>query len=324
MRLPDALWRDIGTLAAFLGYRDGRGVHAALARTLLSAAVVEWKQSPYICRSARHSFLITGEGAIFYRQFHVLYLNSGRERLPGSISMKREKRDYFFRTCPPGKSQEEWFRSQWLINGFAVWQGQDEGGNLLAMDVDRLGTDVKAVDLLIKQPRERVVAREIVVAAKDYVQWREDEAAGSDWVEIPIDMPTINFEVEVFVDSDLYGNSEVSSLGLEFRNRESARFASNIEIVKTPFTELKGAYPDESLGTRDTEMIRERLEGLQNRFRFFSDQTAEGVPILGGTEREDLLSALALPERFLFYRMSWPAPHLGIEVCVGWEKPAKL
>lgn len=330
MRLPDSLWQQIGNLAESLGYKDGRGVHAALARNILAAAVAEWKESPYICRSAKHSFLITGKGVIFYRLIHVLHLNSGRKRLPCAISMKREKRMYFFRTCPPGKTQEEWFRSQWLINGFAVWQGQDVGGTLLAVDSDRLGTDVKAADLLIDQSKGRVVTREIVVAARDYVQWIENDKSGSDWVEIPVDMPTRNFEVEVFVDHALYSNSpltpaDIPDLGLEFRNRESARFANNFEIGRTPpIEELKGSFPNHNLDAKKVGEVAASLEVLRNRFNFFSNHEVEGVALLDEREREALRAALVVPENFLFYRMSWPTPHLGIEVCVGWDKPVKL
>lgn len=329
IRIQDPLWGQLESLAKAYGYDDGRGPHAALVRDILAAAVAEWNESPYVCKSARHSFLITAEGVVFYRQVHLLHLNSYRERLPGSISMKREKRDYFYRICPAEENPDDWFKRQWLINCFAVWQGQELDGSLLALDVDRRGTDVKSVDLLVRQDKGRVITREVLVAAKDYVQWT-DGGPGSDWVEIPVDMPTRNLEVDVFVDENLYRSSsfpmnEIPPLSLEFRNRESARFAAmGITLSgESPIVEARGRIPDKRVSSRDAERAVTVLAGMKDRFDLFGSYKDEGLEILGKEERESLRRALKTPDKFLFYRMFWPAPHLGIEVCVGWEKPVR-
>lgn len=329
IRISDPLWGQLESLAEAYGYNDGRGPHAALVRDVLLAAVAEWNESPYVCRSAKHSFLITAEGAVFYRQSHLLHLNSYRERLPSAISMKREKRDYFYRICPDTESQDEWLKRQWLINCFAVWQGQ-EVGVLLASDVDQRGTDVKGVDLLVRQDKGRLITREVVVAAKDYVQWT-DGSPGSDWVEIPIDMPTRNLEIEVFVDWNLYRESsfpmgEIPPLALEFRNRESARFASKgIALYsESPIAEIRGRMPDKKSSSRDAEKLTAVLAEMKARFEFFaSHHLDDGSEVLDDLGRKALRSQFIVPKEFLFYRMSWPAPHLGLEVCVGWEKPVK-
>lgn len=328
IRIADPLWRQLGDLADAAGYKDGRGPHAALVRDILSSAVAEWNESPYVCKSAKHSFLITADGSIFYRQQHLLSLNSYRDRLPCSVAMKREKRDYFFRECPKEEDPDEWFKKQWLLNCFAVWQGREVGEVLLASEVDRRGTDIKSVDLPIRQDRGMHITREVLVAARDYVQWT-DAAPGSDWIEVPVDMPTRNLEVEVFIDRRVYRNVRqleegIRSLDLEFRNRESARFATKAiaSFGELPIPEYRGVYPDRK-AHKDVEGLQVALADLVARFEFFADHQVEDGPVLDLEGRRRIQESLALPEEFLFYRMSWPSPHLGIEVCVVWDKPMK-
>jgi hypothetical protein len=184
-------------------------------------------------------------------------------------------------------------------------------------------------DILINQPKGRIITREIVVALKDYVQWFDQEP-GSDWVELPVDIPTRNLRINVFVDRDLYQHSrletkEIPHLDLEFRNRESARF-SNKEIAhysEDPIEERWGLFPDKQLTSRESDLIHGALDELKRRFDFFSDHQASNGEVLDNTGRSLLESSLVFPKEFLFYQMTWPAPHLGMEVCVGWEKPVK-
>lgn len=329
MRIPEPLWHLVGDLAQEFDYHDGRGLHSAVIRGMVSAAVAEWNESPYVCQSAKHVVLITGRGEVFYRLLQVLKLNSQRQRLPCAVEMKPEKRKYFLDCCPKGVDQGEWFRSCWTFNCFAAWQGKDINGSLLSSWSDHSGIDSKTADLLINQVRGRFVTREIIVGLRDYVQWREQEP-GFDRVDLPIDIPTRNLEISVVVDQELYRSTqeEVANLNLEFRNRESARFSGK-EIAyysEDPIVEVHGHMPDVNIGNNYGAIMSD-LKELENRIWFFADHEAsnglEKTPVLGGVGKKRLQEVLCTPKTFLFYNMKWPLPHLGLEVCVGWEKPVR-
>src|SRR5579872_5309125 len=97
IRMSSSLWNLVGEIAQELGYRDARGRHSAVIREMIAAAAAKWSHSPYVCRSARHTVFVTGEGNIFYRQTQILRLNTHRQKLPSVIEMKAEKRDYYHR-----------------------------------------------------------------------------------------------------------------------------------------------------------------------------------------------------------------------------------
>ncbi|MFL6201201.1 MAG: hypothetical protein ACJ76J_18680 [Thermoanaerobaculia bacterium] len=327
VRLPDHLWHLVGQLAGEFGYDDARGAHAALIRDMVASAAAEWNLSPYVCRSAQHTVLITDEGDLFYRLVQVLKLNSDRHRLPCSVEIKREKREYFMMACPEGESQIDWVRSRWLFNCFAAWLGPSVEGDLLSVEVDRHGTDSKTADLLINQVRERIVTRELLVAIKDFVQWREDVPA-FDRIELPVDIPTRNLRVNVVVDKGLYrhataaGMYEIPLLKAEFRNRESARFAST-EIGHVSDAHIVGVARHLSTEDKAAEEAVRGLQDIGTRLQYFSSQKFSDGPLIEEKESQRLLEAFRFPEELLFYQMDWPSPHLGVEVCVEWEKPVK-
>jgi len=105
--------------------------------------------------------------------------------------------------------------------------------------------------------------------------------------------------------------NEISNLGLEFRNREGARFEGR-EVafsVGTGIEELSGRSTQLDEGSDEMLLKVRRLR-----------QRVDAI-LKGRGDRESILEHLELPRRFLFYRFNWPFPPLGIEVCVRWEKP---
>lgn len=340
IRMPASLWSKLGEIAQDLGYRDARGYHSPLIREMIAAGVAKWMHSPYVCRTAKHTVLVTEKGDMFLRQVQELHLNAFRHRLPCMVEMKVEKRDYYHhkyqQSLQDGRNSErlaggesDWFRGQWLFNHFSVWKGRKEAYDLnsfreqpLGAEIDDVGTAYKSADIEVHAMAGRFLTREIIVGLHDYVQWREpDTPVTTDRVDIPIDIPTTNLEVCVVVEKRLFDyqgveSEAIANLALEFRNRESARFEGK---------EVAGLYPeilffDQFGRSIDDEGADEALRAvgvLRGRIAAILEGSAARFPNKAG-----VTSALRKPPTdFLFYWLKWPSPHLGIEVCVNWEKP---
>jgi len=350
IRMSPSLWNLVGEIAQELGYKDSRGQHSAVIREMIAAGAAKWTHSPYVCRSAHHTIYVTKNGDIFFRQVQTLRLNSPREKLPCFVEMKPEKRDYYHRkyreerdaTTSRRKSRKaehpdefNWFLSRWLFNYFAAWNGKKNPDDLdsfqhspLSFHVDTYGTTYKSADLSVHALGGRFITREITVGLRDYVQWKEPNTPIFDRIDIPIDIPTTDLEICVIVDQSLFESvgvegDEIANLALEFRNRESARFEGK-EVALLPEIGIEELYgralnddgDDEMLGK--VRRLRQRVSALLAPRTTQASNNAEAH-----IDASKILSALELPQRFLFYRLKWMSPHLGIEACVRWEKPAK-
>jgi hypothetical protein len=344
--MTESLWGKLGELGEELEYK-GRS-HSQLISEMVSAAITKWRESPYVCQSARHFVLVTGRGHVFYRLVQFLKLNSDRQKIPCVLEMKPEKRQDFLDRKPSGREEAEWFRSRWLLNHFAVWHMEEDAGGqsrespippdswpLIDSFVDRSGTDYKMADLEVHQDAGRQVAREIIVGLKDYVQWKEKES-GYDRVDIPIDIPTRNLEVVVLVDAALYSNTageslrEIKNLGLEFRNREGAR--CGVKEIYDP-ENIMEAYAGRCLKQKSSLLKQKpsppspeakhallRLSEFEKRVRLLATASARGEAVLSDRDQQTLYETFRLPERFLFYKLGWSSPPFGLEVCVNWQK----
>ncbi|HWM90032.1 MAG TPA: hypothetical protein VN493_04640 [Thermoanaerobaculia bacterium] len=326
VKMTKAQWDFLGKLGKELGDHDGRGDHSKLVREIISAAATKWLESPYVCLLDKHMVLVTGMGDVFYRQEQVLRLNKKRERLPCSLEIKPEKKKDYLEACPD-KDEASWFKSRWLLNYFAAWHSRSAGrGLLLDSFVDHDGTDNKTADLLIDLGPGSVVTREIVVGLDEFVQWRGAKR-GDDRVGIPIDIPTRNLEVVVIVDMDLYRNSplnrdEIPDLQLEFRNPENARFEGE-GIARDRWNPLDDPIVGRCTGKRsepNTTEMRKYLRELDSRIQFLATQTAANGEVVPPEQRSRLLKATQLPKSFLYYKLRWPSPYFGVEVCIRWEK----
>jgi hypothetical protein len=305
---------------------------------MVAAAAAKWRHSPYVCRSARHTVYVTREGNIFSRQVEILRLNSPREKLPAFVEMKPEKREYYHYKYRKGKQRRrpneyEWFLNQWLLNYFAVWTGKKDTDDLesfrqppLSHYVDTFGTTYKSADLAVHAVGGRFLTREITIGLNDYVQWKEPNTPVFDRIDIPIDIPTTDLEVCVIVDQDLFasmdiGEDEIGNLALEFRNRESARFEGK-EVALYPeigIEEQYGRSPDDE----GADLMLLKVRRLWQRVSAIVGDKGSGQNLISAGSKAAIESTLRIPQQFLFYRLRWPAPHLGIEACVRWEKPIR-
>lgn len=325
IRMPDSLWNLLGEIAQELGYGDGRGSHSTLIREMVAAAAAKWRYSPYVCRSARHTVLVTKEGDVFYRTVQVLKLNSDRQKLPCFLEMKPEKKVAYQEGCPEGHGQAEWIRKHWLLNYFSAWRGPNLQGRRLAHAVDRGGADSKMADLPIDLIAGRFVTREIVAGIRDYVQW-DLGSPGYDRADLPIDIPTYELEVNVAVDEGVYAagltpGEEIPHLALEFRNRETARFQGK-DVALLPDMHMKESYgraPDDE----GFDVVVDDLRELETRLAELAETRVVDGPVIGEEERLEILKISRIPKKFLFFTLKWQSPHLGLEACVRWEKPFK-
>jgi hypothetical protein len=336
IKMPEDLWVFLGNLGKELGYDDPRGLHSRLVREMVSAAATKWQESPYVARSAKNLVLVTRDGNLFYRQVQVLKLNKKRDRLPCLLDFQA------FRRADIGG--EAWRQQRWLLNHFAVWHGEGAAsGELLDTWVDRHGTDAKVADLLVNQGAERILTREIVAGLEDYVQWKGSQRE-EDRIDFPIDIPTLNLEIIVIVDTDLYRKTartdsdrkEIPNLRLEFRNRELARLESdafgrdNFNRIDAPVLgKCLGKLPDNPAAKSrkrnpppEAELWA-RLVEFKLRLDHLVEANVVSGPVVSPNERQALRNAFTIPDSFLYYKLVWPSPYFGIEVGIQWEKPEK-
>jgi hypothetical protein len=335
-KMPAALWQRVGDIAKELRIGDKRGRHNAIIMEIVSAAVAKWEYSPYVCRGARHLAFVTSQGDVFYQLVQDLKLNSVRKRLPCAVEMKLEKRDEYAReyaklSGPEGGS-DDWFRRCWLINHFQIWKGWGTDVEPLKSGIDRLGTSSKMVDLPLPDlPGRPHLTREVIVGLRDYVQWKEPETPPEtprdDRIDFNVDIPTRDFQALVVVDEGLYStltSEEIPPLGIEFRNREWARFAGK-DVVEfseeNRMNELHGQSSTAEEG--DVGRVQSRLKEFLERLRTVAGLEVDSKPAVASKPDRDLVESLGVPERFLFVEIDWPSPHFGIEICVTFEKPVK-
>lgn len=346
--IPEDTWDILEDLGRELKVKDGKkGAHSQLIREMVLAAVATWRESPYICISARHLIFITKTGEIYHRQIQDLKLNAPRKKLPCIIEMKPEKRQDFLSGPDIVPNEYDKLRSKWIINHFAAWDrnGDDikeeprssvvpkDSWKALASHVDQEGAEYKMADLPVDQKGGRYVTREVIIGLEDYMQW-DDGNGGYDRIDLPIDIPTRNLEVIVILDSELYRNTpganflEIQSLGAEFRNREGALFenkgfGSDPENLPVFYS---GKFSREEIeeGKRGrAKNAHERFMEMVSRIESLAHGNAKDSPVLTNETLSRLRETLILPAEFLLFEMTWKSPHLGLETCVRWQKPVR-
>lgn len=332
IKMDDVLWEALARVGRELRIvHDDEGNHSRVIREIVSTAVNRWLESPYVCLSAKYLVLVTGRGDVFFRQVQVLKLNKQRDRLPCLLEMKPEKRREFFDSGHREEDDAAYFRSRWLINYFGAWHGSDiDSGKFLSAWVDRRGTDTKQADLVVEQEPGSILTREIVVGGQDYVQWRKRNSKHEyDRVGFPIDIPSRNLEALVVVDMDLYKGSlpleQIPPLSLEFRNPESARFEGEA-ISHDSWNPMNPPLVDKHFkGSPDPHAkdIWKSLGAFRKRILVLARSEVADGPVVPPEQIPEIQKALTLPKQFLYYKVGWPSPYLGVEVCIRWLKPEK-
>jgi hypothetical protein len=247
--------------------------------------------------------------------------------LPSQVAVKPEKKHQFER--------RDGDRDDWLMNYFAVWEGKTIGEKLIAQDTDRDGRTTKFVDLPIHQPKGTTITREILVATKNYVQYSVEGEGSDDRADVPIDILTVNLQLVVLVDLDLYRANENkmrdAEVHYQLRNLDFARLNEyRIGFEEDAILWNNGRIPSTSF--RPPKSYSRLLAFTQRLARKFETRVlqltsddaiarSDGKPIIIAPESREILRSMKSPARFICGCLEWPLPYSNLVVSVAWNKP---
>ncbi len=299
---------------------DPKRDRSNIIRDLISRESKTWTEAPYI--SLRTSGLIyaTAQRTLLYWINQDLILVNDRERIPCKISIKPERKDHFEQS---GAADRE---DRWLINYFSIFRGD----NLVIQDTDRTGITTKFVDMPINLPQDTAIRREVLCGASHYVEQERPNERYDDRTDVPIDIPTLELDLRILVDSNLYADDhqrEHAGVDFELRNREHAKLSG---LVDRELRWYRGRYPSPAPRPRTSylrllDSSREALGRLITRINELAckDQVAfsDRRPIVETPEKREKLLRIASPESFLFGHLYWKMPQQSLVVCLAWNKP---
>lgn len=302
---------------------------STFVRDIVSLENAFLRRSPYICKKARHFVLVTKEGEFFYRRGEALRLNNDVDWIPGTLTMKAEKRDYFIEHKPAAE-----IRKLWMLNHFALWEGAGMEGRLVDSKPDKKGVGAKMVKLKCGLPGGAVVFREGVFVLDEYAQWYEPRSEGNlyDRVDIVIDVPTRDLEIIVVVDRKLYrktsrfgGDDFNPELKFELRNREEVPFASKHSferILRDRFlNRISASFPSNKPEDDFYAETRQRIESSLSEFKLRLAELVQKPEALGSAPAAERIGRVQIPSRYMFYRVQWSWAHIGVYLSIKWVKP---
>jgi len=311
----------IETMSPGLDLDRSKGVRHLLDRH--SFLMVE---SPYIIRRMDVTVLVSANGDMAYHAREEILLSSRRERLPCSIEMKPEKILDYAKRVGSERRLAGYLRDRWLLNYFAAYRDEQ----LLADHSDGVGLTRKQADLEVNLPQDTVVQREVLIVNEDYVQRAAEGDRADDRSEILMVAPTFNLTLNVMVDLDVYGESSLrdeAALDYELRNGEGALLQTgSYHYGENPLTWIAGRPPVSRRGWEEIhQSVRGSVERLVKRVGQLSSQdTTPGSrqPLFHSDSAQKRLAEFASPSsQYLFGRLTWPYPPMGIDICTTWNKP---
>ena len=333
-------WIDRLDLLMNVVSRSKRFDRSTVVRQVVTRDADLWLDSPYISTASRHFIFVSASGDVYYRAVELLFLNNKRLRLPVSLEMKPEKQVFYENSYEGAGNEISRIRDHWMLNVFSVWKGDRMDGSPIAQIVDRRGITKKAADIPIHQAKDFTVVRETIVALRDYVQRKSDAGLlfeegdiGDDRGDVAIEIPTLDLDLQIVVDLDLYGNnpslSASAAVDYELRNRESALFQRrNFGGEENPIGWTKDRWPGGKFHGPKYESVVETIQGsfgeLSARLLALTSETelvGDGRPVVENAAAREVLRSLSLPRSYLFGHLTWPIPCQGLEVCLTWNKP---
>lgn len=297
-------------------------------RHLLERESFILREAPYLIRRQELSILVAASGDMAYHSWEEVLLQRHRERLPCSIEMKPEKvLDYAAQVDAESRLAGT-LRDKWLLNYFGAYQGSE----LIADHCDGVGLTRKQADLEVNLPQDTLIEREVVAVNEDYVQrrFRDDDRTDAR-SEILIAAPTLNLTLNIIVDLGVYGDDRLrgtAALDHELRNAEGALLQSrDYRYGDNTLTWIAGRVPL-ARGSRH-QQVHDGVAASVKRLveRVHELRKAGKAPLSGGVlfhsqAAEERLRQLSLPSGpYLFGRLAWPFPPMGIEICATWNKP---
>ncbi len=299
---------------------DPKRDRSRIIRDLVSRESRTWKEAPYVSLKTSGLVYATARRTLLYWIKQDLILVNDREKIPCKISIKPDRKEHF------EQSGNEERKDHWLINYFSIFRD----GKLIVQDTDRAGVTTKFVDLPINTPQDTMVRREILCAASGYVEEEKANERYDDRTDFPIDIPTLELDLRIAVDSDVYAvdqQRQHAGVDFELRNREHAKLSG---LIDRNLIWNRGRHPSPAIKPRTSylkllESSRESLGQLINRVSELADKgqvaSSDQKPLVNNKEKRAELLRVAMPESFLFGRLRWSMPQQNLVVCLAWNKP---
>lgn len=319
LRVSEAWRESLEQLAEDLKL-DPKRDRSRIVRDLVSRESRTWKEAPYVSLKTSGLVYATARRTLLYWINQDLMLVSDREKIPCKISIKPERKEHFEQ---PGTSRWE---DHWLINYFSVSRDR----KLIVQDTDRTGITTKFVDLPINTPQDTVVRREILCAASNYVEEEKPNERYDDRTDFPIDIPTLELDLRIVVDSDVYAvdqQRQHAGVDFELRNREHAKLSG---LIDRNLIWNRGRYPSPASKPRTSylkllESSRDSLRRLLGRISELTSEReiafSDREPLVSNKEKRTELLRVAMPESFIFGHLRWSMPQQNLVVCLAWNKP---
>lgn len=283
-------------------------------------------ESPYIIRRMDVTVLVSANGDMAYRSYEDIVLSRRRERLPCSIEMKPEKILDYAKRVGSERRLAGYLRDRWLLNYFAAYRD----AQLMADHCDGVGLTRKQADLELNLPQDTVIQREVLVVNEDYVQRSAEGDRSDDRSEILMVAPTFNLTLNVMVDLDVYGKSslrDTAALDYELRNGEGALLQTRgYHYGENSLSWIAGRPPVSRRGWEEIHQdVKDCVGKLVKRIGQLSSQDktpGSKDPLFHSDSAKKRLAQFAGPSGpYLFGRLTWPYPPMGIDICTTWNKP---
>jgi hypothetical protein len=335
VRVPDSLVDRVDGLMNVMATK-GSGDRSRVIRQFLAKESSVWLTSPYFCSQAHHFIYVSATGNIAYRGVQHLDINYERYKLPSLFRMSEERKNHYRGLFPEEGDEAEMHRKVWMLNHFAAWEGSSISGTPLDACTDRVGQIDKFADLVVDVPQDTLVTRETIIALKDGAARREGDDIADDRFDIPMDLPSLNVDIQIMVDLDLYSQDtklrRASAIGRQYRNAEGALLrephAGNRDNPvawrrdRCPATKYSSKEYQRNIAAVEqsfTEM-KERISSLVDG----AGADARGNSVAYDESARSLLTDFEMPKRYIFGWLSWPMPFQGWKICLTWNRAPKV
>jgi hypothetical protein len=321
IRMSDELWGQIDEVSRQFKYNKGKGGKSKFIRDMVSDLVAIWKHAPYVCTRANVTCYISADGHFLFRTEHDLSLSEPRSFVPGVMAQRLEKILAYTKTMPKTIPRDEWLRKKWIFNYFSLRASEE----ILDEHTDIDGGVTKSAMLKTGKDTPWDVTREMIWGLESYVQWVGDQDGDFDRIVSSIHLPTRNLSVSLIIDETLFGGTMPTRPELVFMNGEQVPYSSRdlLNILDSRPRQWSGHVPE---GRTPPTEVYNLLQGdfgeLLARIRNLKGKSIGEHPVIRNDARE-AFSTFRVPKGYLFFRLEWPTPPLGLSVSVQFRKPPR-
>lgn len=307
----DATIRD---MAAFKQEPPSR---AAFVRETIEMENLLWRRSPYICDTSSHFVLVTRDASFLYLRSEQLHLRADLQTIPAHLETRLEK------LASP---------SLWGLNAFLL----RHGGKIDIKSDATDGASSKSVYFDGPFIEGLRVKREGCFMLREYANSKpknnDPREFPYDRADFEIDIPTRSLDILMVLDPLLYANDpglDRPKLKFDIRNRDGVAFSSADAIGQflrsSNLVRIGNSYEPGMESGRD-DLYKETIRLARDKQEEYVNvlKVLEGSKADSGITAEQIQRAgnlMKLPERFLFYRVSWTGAHIGLTCSIRFPRP---